>query len=261
MLSGPKKVKCRKTAAKKQAINIQRLCYIKSGAGYMVSDKGECRPLLPGHIYLFPYNCNQEVVVPEQAAIDRLYVDFTTIPPILALEPLVYPVSDSSALMHLMEILEHYLPVCSPGSPGRAEPVGLCGRSAETEHISEDETKQVLHSLVQSLLTILSNEKEIPYSNDPVVVEALSFIRDHHTEPIHMETVAGQLGYTVPHFIRRFRAAVGITPYAYLRHCRLVHADELIAQGMSLSMAAQTVGYTSVTSLSRSLKDIRDKNR
>jgi hypothetical protein len=58
----------------------------------------------------------------------------------------------------------------------------------------------------------------------------------------------------IDHFIRRFRRAMGQTPYAYLRTYRLALAKQAIASGNTLTQAAEKVGYQNAASLSRALR-------
>ncbi len=243
---------------RKQTINIQRLYYIKSGDGYMIDDKRNQIPFKPRHIYLFPNNYNQEFVTDPDDAIDHIYIDFTTTPPIIAKEPLVYPVGNGSGLIRMVELFDRLLVERCMDPAHIVEPPSFFGEISNAENGSYEEYKQLLHLLTRSLLVMLSYQKDIPYSTDRVVSAALEYMRLHYSEKIDTEVIARQFGCNVHHFIRRFHSVMGITPYAYLRHLRLTQALDLISGGASLATAAEQVGYESASSLSRALRDIRD---
>ncbi len=240
---------------RKQTINIQRLYYIKSGDGYMVDESGARTPFLAHHMYLFPHNYNQEFVSHPDNPIDHIYIDFATTPPIIAKSPLIYPVGNGSSLMRMVDLLDSLLIERCPDPSHRIEPPAFFSEVTDAESGSYEEYKQLLHTLIAGLLTMLSYQKEIPFSQDPVVTGALEYMRTNYAASVNIEEVAGHFGYNVNHFIRRFRSVMGITPYAYLRHYRLSKARALIAGGMAVSEAAERVGYESASGLFRALKD------
>ena len=58
------------------------------------------------------------------------------------------------------------------------------------------------------------------------------------------------------HFSRKFRAAYGETPYAYLMTRRIERAKSFLRQGMSVTEACMTVGCTSLGSFSARFTEI-----
>jgi AraC-like DNA-binding protein len=58
------------------------------------------------------------------------------------------------------------------------------------------------------------------------------------------------------HFSRRFRAAYGETPYAYLMTRRIERAQELLRKGVSVTDACVAVGCTSLGSFSSRFTEI-----
>ena len=55
-------------------------------------------------------------------------------------------------------------------------------------------------------------------------------------------------------FIRRFSRVVGVTPHAYLKNLRLCRARYLRESGMSLSQAANEVGYSDASALAHAMQ-------
>lgn len=69
-----------------------------------------------------------------------------------------------------------------------------------------------------------------------------------YASPLDVPTVARHALMSPAHFSRRFKAAYGETPYAYLMSRRVERAMALLRQGSSVTDACLTVGYTSVSS-------------
>ncbi len=242
---------------RRKTVDIQRLYFIKCGTGYIIDEKEGRIPFLANHIYLFPNNYKQEFFSDPDDPIDHIYVDFTTTPPIIDSKPLVYSAEDDQALTKMVELLDSLF-VERSMIPGHiVEPPTFFGPVSNAKSGSYDEYKQLLFLLITSFLVALSHKKEIPFSNDKVISDALEFMRSHYSEKIDIEAVAKHVGYNVHHFIRRFHSIMGITPYSYLRNIRLTKARYLIAEGVTLAKAADQVGYESASSLSRAMRSIR----
>jgi AraC-like DNA-binding protein len=77
-----------------------------------------------------------------------------------------------------------------------------------------------------------------------------------HAEPLDVPTMAKAALMSPAHFSRRFRAAYGETPYAYLMTRRIERAQELLRKGMSVTDACVTVGCTSLGSFSSRFTEI-----
>jgi AraC-like DNA-binding protein len=75
-------------------------------------------------------------------------------------------------------------------------------------------------------------------------------------EPLDVPTMARAALMSPAHFSRRFRAAYGETPYAYLMTRRIERAQELLRKGMSVTDACVTVGCTSLGSFSSRFTEI-----
>ena len=240
--------------------NIQRLFYIKGGKGWMIDESGERTPFIPGKIYVFSGNIQHNFVTGETDRIDHIYFDFISTPPIAASAPIVYDVPPGSALEELLKAVDSLLPDRLP-SGSRFDgfrthgdiPRGFA-QITDAPHGGEDEFKQLIYSLFETILTLLSYERELPLSNDAAVNAALSKIHEHYGDGISVETLAAEAGFEVNYFIRRFRNVVGVTPYSYLRRYRLAKARVLCSAGHTLAEVAEMVGYENPSSLSRALK-------
>ncbi len=78
----------------------------------------------------------------------------------------------------------------------------------------------------------------------------------HFAEPLDVPSMASAALMSPAHFSRKFRAAYGETPYAYLMTRRIERAKALLRQGMSVTDTCMAVGCTSLGSFSSRFTEI-----
>ncbi len=79
---------------------------------------------------------------------------------------------------------------------------------------------------------------------------ARDHIDRHYALPLDVPAMARAALMSPAHFSRKFRAAYGETPYAYLMTRRIERAKALLRQGMSVTETCVAVGATSLGSFS-----------
>ena len=77
-----------------------------------------------------------------------------------------------------------------------------------------------------------------------------------YAEPLDVPAMARQALMSPAHFSRKFRAAYGESPYAYLMTRRIERAQALLRQGVSVTDACVAVGCTSLGSFSSRFTEI-----
>jgi transcriptional regulator GlxA family with amidase domain len=77
-----------------------------------------------------------------------------------------------------------------------------------------------------------------------------------YAQPLDVPAMARAALMSPAHFSRKFRAAYGETPYAYLMTRRIERAKALLRQGMTVTDACVTVGCTSLGSFSSRFTEI-----
>jgi transcriptional regulator GlxA family with amidase domain len=77
-----------------------------------------------------------------------------------------------------------------------------------------------------------------------------------YAEPLDVPAMARAALMSPAHFSRKFRAAYGETPYAYLMTRRIERAKALLRQGKSVSDTCVSVGCTSLGSFSSRFTEI-----
>jgi AraC-like DNA-binding protein len=85
----------------------------------------------------------------------------------------------------------------------------------------------------------------------PALRRARDLIDRDYAEPLDMNRIAGEAGYTRSHFSRSFAAAYGETPSAYLTRRRLERAKALLRDAnLTVTEVCMLVGFESVGSFS-----------
>src|SRR5437764_1194841 len=77
-----------------------------------------------------------------------------------------------------------------------------------------------------------------------------------YAQPLDVPAMARTALMSPAHFSRKFRAAYGETPYAYLMTRRIERAKALLRQGMSVTDTCFAVGCTSLGSFSSRFSEI-----
>ena len=85
---------------------------------------------------------------------------------------------------------------------------------------------------------------------------ARDLIDREYAEPLNVPAMATAALMSPAHFSRKFRAAYGETPYAYLMTRRIERAKALLRQGMSVTDTCMAVGCTSLGSFSSRFTEI-----
>lgn len=85
---------------------------------------------------------------------------------------------------------------------------------------------------------------------------ARDLVDRNYAEPLDVPAMARTALMSPSHFSRRFRAAYGETPYAYLMTRRIERAKALLREGVSVTDACIAVGCTSLGSFSSRFSEI-----
>ncbi|EAT13069.1 helix-turn-helix domain-containing protein [Bermanella marisrubri] len=96
-----------------------------------------------------------------------------------------------------------------------------------------------------------------PDTKDTVVEAAREYIRMNYTRPIKLQELAQQLNVTQRTLTRRFNAALGETPIAYLLSYRLKIAKNLLkSTDYQVQQIAEQTGHASATVFCRNFKSM-----
>lgn len=216
-----------------KTVEMQRIYYILGGNGQFQMPDGSYQLFKKDHFYIFPYNLSAKFLSEADVPVDHIYFDFVSVPPILASKPLCVP-ADNSQLQSLAALFK--------------------------ETISGHNCKDFDYgySLLHITLTLLQRYVQIPFREDPVIAQALTLMWSGYMRPLSVSEIAAYVHLEANYFIRKFKRAMGQTPYAYLRAYRLARAREYILAGNTAEQAAQKTGFSDASSLSRALRTIDD---
>ena len=216
-----------------RAPTLYRLYYIKGGKAYFQSGSGQFL-LKPGHFYLFPSSLPFLVHQDKEDRLNHLYYDFLMSPSVVSTEPICLSL-DSHPLFSV------FLPVM--------ESTANAFYSSRTQD-NRDTARTVLEAFLSLFCTVMPLNQNI----DSSILSGIKYIEDKYNTPITVKDIAASVFLNEDHFIRKFRKAIGMTPYTYLLNLRLRIARSLIDNGTSLADAAAAVGYQSASSLCHAMK-------
>lgn len=80
------------------------------------------------------------------------------------------------------------------------------------------------------------------------IVQAKLFMDAHFEEKIHLHDIADEAYFSKYHFIRLFKSVYGSTPRQYLIWVRMQKAQELLQNGLQVTVVCASVGFESLSS-------------
>jgi transcriptional regulator GlxA family with amidase domain len=83
------------------------------------------------------------------------------------------------------------------------------------------------------------------------IVTAKLFMDDHFAEDLAISAIAEKAYFSKFHFLRLFSRSYGMTPYQYLTRLRIRKARELMQQGISVTKAMTSSGFSSISSFNK----------
>ena len=116
-------------------------------------------------------------------------------------------------------------------------------------------TSLLLQILTEVGRDIHSPEAELPKpqtSENSRILDILRYIDAHLTEDLSIDALSEQFYISKFHMMRLFRQEVGQTIHNYLCDRRLIHARDLINQGLSATESCFRSGFRSYSSFTRS---------
>lgn len=204
-----------------------RIYYVHSGNAYFFRG-GERIPLTAGHMYFIPprlpFAAEQDISSP----MDHTFFDFSMRPQVVSKEIIALDGESYPELGLLVRAAERMT--------GRDIPYGT------SEYTP-------LIGCIETIVNVISGLNELKTVDDPTILSALDIIENGYMNGITVTDVALRLGYDTDHFIKKFRKAMGTTPYAYIKALKLHEAEMLRRNGFTMAQAAERTGYSTPESL------------
>lgn len=87
------------------------------------------------------------------------------------------------------------------------------------------------------------------------IAQAISWLREHYTRPLHVEDLARQVNMAPSTFNRHFKQVTSLSPLQFQKRLRLYEAERLmLLEGKDAGTAAIMVGYESGSQFNREYK-------
>lgn len=129
----------------------------------------------------------------------------------------------------------------------------VCRLGAVTRATRAPRRRNFAWSGSSSVLFVLSADELIDLAG---LRRAKDLMDRRYEEPLDVPQMARAAAMSPAHFSRRFKAAYGETPYAYLMTRRIERAKALLRRGHSVTDACFAVGCTSLGSFSSRFSEI-----
>ena len=97
-----------------------------------------------------------------------------------------------------------------------------------------------------------ADETDLTY--DKQIAELIRYINTHLDEDLSNETLAGKLYLSKYYLMHRFKEETGYTLHNYIEQKRLLHASELIKDGVPVMKAAELCGFKEYSTFLRAFK-------
>lgn len=129
-------------------------------------------------------------------------------------------------------------------------------RSAEfgSELLSDTYFLQLLVYINRVFLDASFTNDETDLTYDKQITELLKYINSHLGEDLSNETLANRLYLSKYYLMHRFKEETGYTLHSYIEQKRLLHASELIKEGVPAMKAAQECGFKEYSTFLRAFK-------
>ena len=90
--------------------------------------------------------------------------------------------------------------------------------------------------------------------HDPKIERSLSYINEHLSEELSVETLVGQVYVSKYHFMRRFKEMTGCSVHQYITQKRLLAAARLLRTGVSAQNACARCGFQDYSTFQRAFR-------
>ena len=115
----------------------------------------------------------------------------------------------------------------------------------------------MLADLIQffSVYTPLTDAPSTPHSND-TIRRIISYVMQHYKDPITLEDMASETGFSKEYFCRFFKQHLNITFLQYVNEVRISHAGRLLSStDLPIQEVMRESGFTNQTVFNRLFKE------
>ncbi len=114
----------------------------------------------------------------------------------------------------------------------------------------------LIDALSYLILNYTSYTKEYRhiFNGKKIIKQTLDFIGDNISENITLDILAKNCSLSKYHFLRVFKKELGLTPHSFIINERINRANILLQNGVSISEASQSVGFSDQSHFTRNFK-------
>jgi len=113
---------------------------------------------------------------------------------------------------------------------------------------------QMLIHLNRAMVDDCTPRDKTASRNDPKIEQALSYINEHLSEDLSVDTLAGQVYISKYHFMRRFKEMTGCSAHQYITQKRLLAAARLLRSGVSAQNTCARCGFQDYSTFQRAFR-------
>ncbi len=129
--------------------------------------------------------------------------------------------------------------------------------------IYNNEDKMIIETnMINALSYLIKNyvqgtkKYDFSFNNNEIINNSIYYIKDRLDSNISLNDLAINSNISKYHFLRVFKNSMGITPHQYILTQRIEKSKNLILEGMNISSAAYSTGFSDQSHLIRSFKKI-----
>ncbi len=124
------------------------------------------------------------------------------------------------------------------------------------QNIKNAEIEVLCSEYIYKILTALISFH--PHTKDPFHCKIImNYIAEHYAEHIDVASIAQTFNFSRSYFTTKFTAATNISPYAYLKQCRIDAAKELLMNtNYSMQTISEHCGFSNNSSFIRTFKNL-----
>lgn len=218
-------------------LGTNRLIYINGGeGGYLKDDrkfpfKKDCLYLIPGNAHFIPTYTSYES---DEARLDHSYANFEIVPPVISNEVLCLESFDDEETRAVVEAFKTFSAKCTK-----------CGGFYNIGRTDLD----FLRATVEYLVDKITKECGCRTVSDKLILDALKMMHENMGRKLSVSEIAAKCYLSTNGFIRRFKRAVGETPYSYLKKLKVRTAKNMRINGRTLDEIAERCGYSDPSAL------------
>lgn len=227
-------------------IPVNRLYYIIDGCGYYILNE-EKHHFKKNHVYLIPQHIKVTPGFDSSVGFKHCYIDFFSSTIFNVSEVIEINIDEMKILKNIFECVTIL---------SEDETANLT-RNFEFSSYTDQYSLLILNtiqSMLNLMLNIIEKELQINTENDERIAQAIAYIDSNYTQPISITDIANHIHLDKFYFIKLFKKHMNMTPYQYLKSCRLSVTINKIRHGESLTNVVEESGYSSIYSLSKAIK-------